>query len=162
MAFLVAGTHLDQILQLRRDAVPVGEGQLGVDGVVEVVEELRPAVEDVGLVVGLRQLVVQIKVTDRFGIQPVMDAAYAVLAHLPIGNGRLGRDRSLVLLLRQGLLFHALFLGYGTRLLSSWQAIITQNKKNCNGGAYHSHVHGSFKHRILSHTRPAKLVFIGL
>ena len=75
----------------------VDKRKLEVDRAVKVVKEFAPVLENGALVLVLGQLVVDVIKADSLGIEPVLDPADPVAAHLLVGNGLL-RGKSVVLL----------------------------------------------------------------
>ena len=82
----------DALFKSFRSGSQVHEGELEVDGRIEVVQELAPVFKDGFLVLVLRQLIVDILKLDGFGIVVVVDAAHAVLIHPLVWNGLLCRQ----------------------------------------------------------------------
>ena len=90
----IIGVHLfrdlDGPLALLQVGPLVKEGELDVDGAVEVVEKVAVILKNTVFVLVLGELVVDIIETDLFGIVAVRHHTDPVPAHLPVGDGLLG------------------------------------------------------------------------
>ena len=76
----------------------IEEGELDADAWIEIIEEITPALEDGGLVLILRQLVIDVLKLDGFGVVGIVRQANAVRPHPLIGNRFLGGVRAAALL----------------------------------------------------------------
>ena len=104
--------HGDIELVLAVWAAPViDEGELERKGAVKGIEKGAVAVKDGRLVIGLRQLVVDVLVFKALGIKPVVYPADTILEKLPVRDG-------LLCGLRPGLFRLGLFCGPAVRTLS--------------------------------------------
>ena len=80
----------DRLLEILHIGVLVEKGQLHPQGGVHIVEEITPAFKYLGLILRLRQLVVNIRKLHGLGKQLVIHLAQTVLEHFPVGNRLLG------------------------------------------------------------------------
>ena len=90
----VVGVHLfrdlDGPLALLQVGPLVEEGELDVDGAIEVVEEVTVVLKDPVFVLILGQLIVDVVETDLLGVVAVRHHTDPVSAHLSVGDGLLG------------------------------------------------------------------------
>lgn len=96
----VLGSHIVKTILLVRDADGlfkvcgigggIHKGQLKVDRAVEKVEKRAPFLKDSGLVLLLRELIIDILILDGAGVVAGTDTAGAVLKHPLHGDGLLG------------------------------------------------------------------------
>ena len=110
--FRIFAADAVEVVALKRDADAfrpvilgsglVDEGELELDGAVEIVEEVAPAVKDRGFVLVLRELIVDVLILDGFGEIGVRYPAD------PVGVHTLERDTVLC-----GKLSFVLSLGFG-------------------------------------------------
>ena len=80
---------LDNLVVFAHVTFMIDERKLKTDAGIEVVEEVTPTFKDGVLVLILRQLVVDIVESDRFGIQMFLHPTDTVAPHFQIWNGTL-------------------------------------------------------------------------
>lgn len=83
---------VDAVFKTVRTCSRIEEGELEMDGGIEIIQELAPILENSFLVLVLRQLIVDVLKLNGFGIIVVGDAAHAVLIHPLVRNGLLCRQ----------------------------------------------------------------------
>ena len=108
----VFGADAVELVALGRDGDALGEallgcgevhkGELELHGAVKVIQEITPRLKDGGLVLVLRELVVDVLVLDGLGVMRIGDAADTVGPHTLIGDAVLRRLLFLIRPVRSG------------------------------------------------------------